>query len=63
MNFLKVKVQAVNGGKVLVSNGALDPVEVSGKRALFKATKRSWACGRSTCRLRRGRASCTRLLL
>ena len=36
MNFLKVKVQGVNGGKVLVSNGALDPVEVSGKRALFK---------------------------
>ena len=36
MNFLKVSVQAVNGGKVLVSNGALDPVEVSGKRGPFK---------------------------
>ena len=36
MNFIKVKVQGVNGGKVLVSNAALDPVEVSGKRALFK---------------------------
>jgi multiple sugar transport system ATP-binding protein len=36
MNFLKVKVQGVNGGKVLVSNAALDPVEVSGKRAAFK---------------------------
>ena len=36
MNFLKVKVQAVNGGKVLVSNGALDPVEVSGKRGPFQ---------------------------
>ncbi len=36
MNFLNVSVQAVNGGKVLVSNGALDPVEVSGKRGPFK---------------------------
>jgi multiple sugar transport system ATP-binding protein len=36
MNFLKVTVQGVNGGKVLVSNGALDPVEVSGKRGPFK---------------------------
>jgi multiple sugar transport system ATP-binding protein len=37
MNFLKVKVQAVNGGKVLVSNAALEPVEVSGKRGPFMA--------------------------
>jgi multiple sugar transport system ATP-binding protein len=37
MNFIKVTVQAVNGGKALVSNAALDPVEVSGKRAAFKA--------------------------
>ena len=29
MNFLKVTVQGVNGGKALVSNGALDPVEVA----------------------------------
>jgi multiple sugar transport system ATP-binding protein len=36
MNFLKVTVQGVNGGKVLVSNAALDPVEVSGKRARFQ---------------------------
>jgi multiple sugar transport system ATP-binding protein len=36
MNFLNVTVQGVNGGKVLVSNGALDPVEVSGKRGPFK---------------------------
>jgi len=36
MNFIKVTVQGVNGGKVLVSNGALDPVEVSGKRGPFK---------------------------
>ena len=36
MNFLKVTVEGVSGGKVLVSNGALDPVEVSGKRASFK---------------------------
>ncbi len=36
MNFIKVTVQAVNGDKVLVSNQALDPVEVSGKRGPFK---------------------------
>ncbi len=36
MNFLKVTVQGVNGGKVLVSNDALDPVEVSGKRGPFR---------------------------
>ncbi|WP_128516582.1 ABC transporter ATP-binding protein [Tabrizicola thermarum] len=36
MNFLKVTVQGVNGGKVLVSNEALDPVEVSGKRGPFR---------------------------
>jgi multiple sugar transport system ATP-binding protein len=36
MNFIKVTVQGVNGNKVLVSNGALDPVEVSGKRGPFK---------------------------
>ena len=37
MNFVKVTVQGVNGSKVLVSNEALDPVEVSGKRGPFKA--------------------------
>jgi multiple sugar transport system ATP-binding protein len=37
MNFVKVTVQAVNGDKVLVSNAALDPVELSGKRGPFKA--------------------------
>jgi multiple sugar transport system ATP-binding protein len=36
MNFLKVTVQGVDGGRVLVSNAALDPVEVSGKRGPFK---------------------------
>lgn len=36
MNVIKVTVQAVNGDKVLVSNQALDPVEVSGKRGPFK---------------------------
>jgi multiple sugar transport system ATP-binding protein len=36
MNFIKVTVQGVSGGKVLVSNGALDPVEVSGTRGPFK---------------------------
>ena len=36
MNFIKVTVQGVNGGKVLVSNAALDPIEVSGKRGPFK---------------------------
>ena len=36
MNFIKVTVQGVNGGKVLVSNAALDPVEVSGRRGPFK---------------------------
>ncbi|QYZ69380.1 ABC transporter ATP-binding protein [Neotabrizicola shimadae] len=36
MNFVKVTVQAVNGNRVLVSNAALDPVEVSGKRGPFK---------------------------
>lgn len=37
MNFVRVTVDAVNGGKALVSNAALDAVEVSGKRAAFKA--------------------------
>jgi multiple sugar transport system ATP-binding protein len=41
MNFLDVTVQGVNGGKVLVSNGALDPVEVSGKRGPFKVGERA----------------------
>jgi len=36
MNFVKVTVQGVNGNRVLVSNAALDPVEVSGKRGPFK---------------------------
>jgi multiple sugar transport system ATP-binding protein len=36
MNFIKVTVQGVNGNRVLVSNAALDPVEVSGKRGPFK---------------------------
>jgi multiple sugar transport system ATP-binding protein len=36
MNFVKVTVQAVNGGTALVSNAALDPVEVSGARGPFK---------------------------
>lgn len=36
MNFISVTVQGVNGGKVLVSNEALEPVEVSGKRARFQ---------------------------
>jgi multiple sugar transport system ATP-binding protein len=37
MNFIEVTVQGVNGDKALVSNGALDPVEVSAKRGPFKA--------------------------
>ncbi|NEY89315.1 ABC transporter ATP-binding protein [Tabrizicola oligotrophica] len=37
MNFLKVTVQAVNGNTALVSNAALDPVEVSTRSASFKA--------------------------
>jgi multiple sugar transport system ATP-binding protein len=37
MNFLKVKVQAVNGTKALVSNAALDPVEVTMRTAMVKA--------------------------
>lgn len=36
MNFVKVTVQGVNGGKALVSNAALDPVEVSARRGPFK---------------------------
>ena len=36
MNFLEVTVQAVNGTKALVSNGALPPVEVSATRGPFK---------------------------
>lgn len=37
MNFVKVTVQGVQGDKVLVSNAALEPVAVSGKRGPFKA--------------------------
>jgi multiple sugar transport system ATP-binding protein len=37
MNFIEVRVQAVNGGTALVSNDALDPVEVSAKRGPFRA--------------------------
>jgi multiple sugar transport system ATP-binding protein len=37
MNFIKVTVQGVQGDKVLVSNAALEPVAVSGKRGPFKA--------------------------
>jgi multiple sugar transport system ATP-binding protein len=36
MNFIKVKVESVNGDKALVSNAALEPVAVSAKRAPFK---------------------------
>jgi len=36
MNFLEVTVQALNGAKVLVSNGELPPVEVSSVRGPFK---------------------------
>jgi multiple sugar transport system ATP-binding protein len=36
MNFLPVTVRAVNGDTALVSNDALDPVEVSAKRGPFK---------------------------
>ncbi|OYU19990.1 MAG: ABC transporter ATP-binding protein [Rhodobacteraceae bacterium PARR1] len=35
MNFIDVTVQAVNGTKALVSNAALDPVEVSAARGPF----------------------------
>jgi multiple sugar transport system ATP-binding protein len=37
MNFLKVSVQGVNGGKALVSNAALDPVEVATAGRDFRA--------------------------
>ena len=37
MNFLKVTVQGVNGGKALVSNAALDPVEVATAGRSFRA--------------------------
>jgi multiple sugar transport system ATP-binding protein len=36
MNFIEVTVQAVNGATALVSNDALDPVEVSAKRGPFR---------------------------
>ena len=35
MNFIEVTVQAINGNKALVSNAALDPVEVSAARGPF----------------------------
>ena len=36
MNFLKVTVQALNGNRALVSNVALDPVEVPTSNRMFK---------------------------
>jgi multiple sugar transport system ATP-binding protein len=41
MNMIDVTVQAVNGGKALVTNDAMQPIEVSAHRAPFKAGEKA----------------------
>jgi multiple sugar transport system ATP-binding protein len=41
MNFLEVTVQAVNGSKALVSNGALDPVEIPTSTRTFEVGRKA----------------------